>query len=66
MGRLKVIDSAEHWKLIRELRNAVNHEYEDDGTCLAEFFELMAGETPTLIGYFARLQAHCESTYKFI
>ena len=66
MERLKVIDSAEHWKLIRELRNAINHEYEDDGTRLAEFFELMAGETPTLIGYFARLQAHCESTYKFI
>ena len=66
MERLEVIDSAEHWKLIRELRNAVNHEYEDDGTRLAEFFELMVSEAPILVGYFARLEAHCESTYKFI
>ena len=63
MERLKVIDSADHWKLIRELRNAVNHEYEDDGTRLAEFFELMVREAPTLVGYFTRLQAHCTSTY---
>ncbi len=63
MERLKVIDSADHWKLIRELRNAVNHEYGDDGVHLAEFFELMVGETPTLFGYFSRLHAHCTSTY---
>ena len=63
MERLKVIDSAAHWKLIRELRNAVNHEYEDDGARLAEFFELMVGETPTLFGYSTQLHAHCTSTY---
>lgn len=63
MERLKVIDSADHWKLIRELRNAVNHEYEDDGTRLAEFFELMANEAPALFEYFSRLQAHCASAY---
>ena len=66
MERLKVIDSADHWKLIRELRNAVNHEYEDDSARLAEFFELMVGEVPTLVGYFTRLQAHCTSTYGFL
>ena len=63
MERLKVIDSADHWKLIRELRNAVNHEYEDDSTRLAEFFELMAKEAPALFGYFNQLQAHCASAY---
>ncbi len=63
MERLQVIDSADHWKLIRELRNAVNHEYEDDGDRLAEFFELMATEAPVLFGYFGRLQAHCASAY---
>ena len=63
MERLQVIDSADHWKLIRELRNAVNHEYEDDGGRLAEFFELMATEVHALFGYFSRLQAHCASAY---
>ncbi len=66
MERLKVIDSVDHWKLIRELRNAVNHEYEDDGARLAEFFELMVSEAPALVGYFTRLQTHCASTYGFL
>lgn len=63
MERLQVLDSAEHWKLIRELRNAVNHEYEDDTPRLAEFFALMASETPVLFGYLDRLRAHCTSAY---
>ncbi len=63
MERLRVIDSVEQWKLIRELRNAVNHEYEDDAARLAEFFELMAKETPTLFDYFDRLKSHCTKEY---
>lgn len=46
MERLRVIDSVEQWKLLREFRNAVNHEYEDDAARLAEFFELMTKQTP--------------------
>ena len=63
MERLQVTDSAEHWKLIRELRNAVNHEYEDNSARLAEFFDLMVKETPVLFGYFSRLQEHCVNAY---
>ena len=66
MERLNIIDSADHWKLIRELRNAVSHEYEDDGARLAEYFALMVGEAPTLVGYFTRLQAHCASAYPLL
>jgi hypothetical protein len=29
MERLEVLDTVAHWKDIRELRNAVNHEYAD-------------------------------------
>ena len=59
----QVLDSAEHWKLIRELRNAVSHEYEDDTARLAEFFALLAKETSVLFGYFSRLRDHCSSAY---
>lgn len=38
MEKLEIIDSAEHWKVIRELRNAVNHEYEENAERLSEFF----------------------------
>ena len=63
MERLKIIDSADNWKLINELRNAVNHDDEDDGVRLAEFFKLMGSEAPTLVGYCTRLQTHCVSAY---
>lgn len=63
MERLHVLDTAEHWKLIRELRNAINHEYEDETARLAEFFALLAKETPVLFGYFSRLQGFCAGVY---
>ena len=38
MEKLGVLESAERWKLIRELRNAINHEYEEDADRLTQFF----------------------------
>ena len=63
MERLHVLDTAEHWKLIRELRNAISHEYEDQTARLAEFFALLAKETPALFGYFSRLKGFCAGVY---
>lgn len=63
MEKLGILDSAEHWKLIRELRNAVNHEYEDNPARLSEFFKLLAEETPALIEYAQRLMAYCRRHY---
>jgi hypothetical protein len=63
MEKLGILDSTAHWKLIRELRNAVNHEYEDNPVRLPEFFRLLAEETPTLIDYQKRLDAYCRQHY---
>jgi hypothetical protein len=63
MERLRVLDSTEHWKLIRELRNAVNHDYEGDTKRLAEFFDKMVKQTPVLFEYFRQLQVHCARVY---
>ena len=63
MERLQVIGTAEQWKLIRELRNAVNHEYEQDTSRLAELFELMTKEAPVLFECFSRLREHCVKAY---
>ena len=63
MERLQILDSSEHWKLIRELRNAVNHEYEDDSLRLAEFFELLVVQTPVLFDYLSRLSGYCAKAY---
>jgi hypothetical protein len=63
MEKLGILDSTAHWKLIRELRNAVNHEYEDNPARLSEFFRLLVEETPTLIGYEQRLTTYCYRHY---
>jgi hypothetical protein len=63
MEKLGILDSTQHWKLIRELRNAVNHEYEDNPDRLSEFFRLLTEETPVLLGYAKRLTAYCDHHY---
>ena len=63
MERLKVLDTAEHWKAIRELRNAVNHDYADDSIRLAEFFDLLMVESPVLFASLSRLKEFCAKNY---
>ena len=63
MERLRVLDSTDHWKVMRELRNAVNHHYDDDTERLALFFAQLAKETPMLFEYFRLLQVHCFNAY---
>lgn len=63
MEKLEVLDSAEHWKLIRELRNSVNHDYEENVDRLSNFFRLLIEEAPTLFGYFNRLAEYSRTAY---
>ena len=64
MEKLGCIDSVERWKDIRELRNAVNHEYEDDPSVLHEFFEQMINAAPELLRWHDQLTAFCKTTYR--
>jgi hypothetical protein len=64
MEKLEVLDSVQHWKLIRDLRNAINHEYEENPDHLSEFFSLPIQETPTLNNYHQRIVAFCQASYK--
>jgi hypothetical protein len=65
MEKLGILDSADSWKFIRELRNAINHEYEDDMTKLNELFAGLLELTPTIINYFQNLKRFCKETYTF-
>jgi hypothetical protein len=64
MEKLGILDSTRHWKLIRELRNAVNHEYEDDPQRLVEFFDQLTQETPALPGYGEALLTFVDKHYR--
>lgn len=63
MEKLGCLDSVESWKEIRELRNAVNHEYEDDPRTLYAFFDAMLASTPDLLRWHDQLLAFCRDTY---
>jgi hypothetical protein len=63
MEKLGCIASVDRWKEIRELRNAVNHEYEDNPTVLHEFFEQMIHAAPELEAWHDQLHAFCIATY---
>lgn len=63
MEKLKVIDSSDRWKLIRELRNAVNHEYEENNDRLIQFFTELVKAVPELLETHDRLVKFCRDAY---
>ena len=63
MEKLGILDAAERWKIIRELRNAVNHEYEENEQRLSEFFLALTQAAPELYAWFDHAVAFCESSY---
>ena len=62
--KLEIIDTVERWKTIRELRNAVNHEYEENVERLSEFFAELTKVAPELFMFHDRLLKFCETTYR--
>ena len=63
MTKLGILDTVEQWKLIRELRNAVNHEYEENTDRLSEFLQELTKATPALFLWLGRIVVFCKSTY---
>lgn len=63
MEKLGILDTVERWKIIRELRNAVNHDYEENEPRLSEFFSALTQAAPELYAWFESTIAFCESSY---
>lgn len=59
MEKLGILDSAAHWKEIRELRNSVNHEYEENLPRTAQFFAALMDALPAMLDYHLRLVQFC-------
>lgn len=63
MEKLGVLESVERWKIIREIRNAVNHEYEEDANRLSQLFVEMLNATPELFACHQKLLDFCKEAY---
>jgi hypothetical protein len=63
MEKIGCLDSVERWKEIRELRNAGNHEYQDDPEALRTFFSCMLDRSPDLLRWLDLLVQFCRRTY---
>lgn len=59
-----IIASESDWKEIREIRNQINHEYEDDLDALSEIIKKMVGCIPTLQQWEANARAYCATKFK--
>jgi DNA-binding transcriptional MerR regulator len=66
MEKLGIISSALDWKLVRELRNSINHEYEEDQARLQTFFISLQDQCPTLFSWHDQLQSFCSKQYPAI
>ncbi len=64
MEKLGILESAERWKVIREIRNALNHEYEEDAEQLKQFFLEMFKAVPELFLVHQKLEAFCCEVYQ--
>ena len=63
MEKLRIIESADRWKEIRELRNAINHEYEENTARLSEFFAALVQAVPELLAWHDCLTEFCRVHY---
>lgn len=63
MERLGILDATDRWKEIRELRNSINHEYEEDATKIHRFFQALAAAVPEVLDWHDRLKAFCAREY---
>lgn len=64
--KLSIISSALGWKLVRELRNSINHEYEEDQARLQVFFISLQEQCPTLFTWHDQLENFCVKQYPAI
>jgi len=65
MEKLQILDNIELWKAIRELRNSVNHEYEDDPEVLFQFLNNLIKNAPFLFSVHNKLKALVKESYGF-
>lgn len=65
MEKLRILDNVELWKVIRELRNSVNHEYEDDPEVLFQFLNNLIKNAPFLFAIHNNLKVFVQRTYGF-
>lgn len=59
-----IITSESAWKEIREVRNQINHEYEDDPEVLAEIINKIVTCIPALLEWETNAHNYCTSKFR--
>lgn len=60
----EIIASESDWKEIREIRNQINHEYEDDPEVLAEIINKIVTCIPTLLEWEMNARHYCSTKFR--
>ena len=61
-----IIASESAWKEIREIRNQINHEYEDDLDALSEIIKKMVACIPFLLKWETGARNYCVAKFKLV
>jgi uncharacterized protein YutE (UPF0331/DUF86 family) len=61
--KARIIDSESAWKEIREIRNQINHEYEDDPEALTEIVKKMVSCIPSLLKWETGTRDYCAAKF---
>jgi hypothetical protein len=64
MEKITILESAESWKMLREIRNALNHEYEENPEHVTQIFSEMFNAVPDLFSIHTKLETFCREAYK--
>ncbi len=62
--KAEIITSESDWKEIREVRNQINHEYEDDPEVLAEIINKIVTCIPALLEWETNAQHYCNTKFR--
>ncbi len=62
--KTEIIRSESDWKEIREVRNQINHEYEDDPEALKVIINKIVACIPELLEWEANAHNYCSSKFK--
>ncbi|MBI5919501.1 MAG: hypothetical protein HY849_09050 [Nitrosomonadales bacterium] len=62
--KVSIIASEAEWKEIREIRNQINHEYEDDPEALSAIIQEMVHCIPALLKWHEQARSYCSRKFK--
>ncbi len=61
LEKIKIIDNAEEWSILRKIRNDISHHYDDEPHEMAEALNSIFAQKEVLIGIYQKIKEHFQN-----